>query len=396
MIRLLTRYVLLDLLKVFFIALTGLTVLIILVGVVQEASKQGLGFGPIVRLIPYLIPESLRFAVPGTLLLAVSSVYGRMSAFNEVIALKSLGISPMVIIWPAVVVGVLLSFAAVWFNDLAVTWGRAGVQRVVIESVEQIAYGMLKTQRAYSTNEMSMNVKGTDGRMLLMPTLTIEAKGDKPGITITAEKAEFRSHPELGEFVICFYDAVIDVGNRGGVTWPGVLEHRIALSDFSRKGDRSDSPSSRPMSEIPQDIIEQEKHIESLKQEAAATAAFELMHGQLPALASEEWRRRHHRIEDAYGRLYRLQAEPHRRWSSGFACLSFVVIGSAMAIRRRNGDFLTSFFLCFLPILLAYYPLLIYAIGRVKNGALPPESVWLGNAVLLVWGLWNLRKVLRY
>lgn len=396
MIRLLTRYVLFDLLKVFFLALTGLTALIILVGVVQEAAKQGLGLGPILRLIPYLLPEALRFAVPGTLLLAVSCVYGRMSAFNEVVALKSLGISPMVLIWPALAVGAALSFLGVWLNDLAVTWGRAGVRRVVVESVEQIAYGMLQTQRSYSTDEMSMNVKGTDGRMLLMPTLSLAATEGKPGVTITAQRAEFRSDPDAGTFTIRFYDAVIDVGNRGGVVWPGVYEHVVALSEFSRKGDRSGSPSNRPLAEIPTDISNQERYIDQLKQQAAAAAAFHLMAGDLPRLVGPEWRGRRGRLEGAYERLYRLRGEPHRRWAAGFACLSFVLVGSVMAIRRRNGDFLTSFFLCFLPILLAYYPLLIYAIGRVKHGALPPYSAWLGNLVLLAWGLWMLRKVLRY
>ncbi len=396
MIRLLTRYVLWDLLKVFSIALAGLSALIILVGVVQEATKQGLGLGPILRLIPYLIPESLRFAVPGTLLLAVSSVYGRMSAMNEVVALKSLGISPMVLVWPAVVVGTALSFACVLFNDLAVTWGRAGVQKVVVESAEQIARGMLQTQRSYSTEEMSMNVKGTEGPWLIKPTLTIQPDGDRPGITVTAQKAELRSDTEQGTLTIRFYDAVIDVGNRGGVTWPGVYEYTVSLSEFSRKGDRSDSPSNRPLSEIPEDIVWQTQHIEELKQKAAAEAALQLMTGDLGKLATASWRGVHNRLEDAYSRLHRLRGEPHRRWSSGFACLSFVMVGSAMAIYRRHGEYLTSFFLCFCPILLVFYPLLFTTLGRVKHGALPPVSLWAGNLVLLLWGVWMMRRVLRY
>ena len=49
-----------------------------------------------------------------------------------------------------------------------------------------------------------------------------------------------------------------------------------------------------------------------------------------------------------------------------------------------------------LPILLVYYPLLMYSVDRAKNGALPPYSVWLGNAILLACGAWLLRKVFRY
>ena len=33
---------------------------------------------------------------------------------------------------------------------------------------------------------------------------------------------------------------------------------------------------------------------------------------------------------------------------------------------------------------------------RAKNGSLPPYSVWLGNVILAIAGLWILRRILRY
>ena len=67
-----------------------------------------------------------------------------------------------------------------------------------------------------------------------------------------------------------------------------------------------------------------------------------------------------------------------------------------MAIRLRNSDVLATFFVCFLPILVVYYPLLTYGVDGSKRGALPPCSVWLGNVILVVWGAWLLRRVVRY
>lgn len=67
-----------------------------------------------------------------------------------------------------------------------------------------------------------------------------------------------------------------------------------------------------------------------------------------------------------------------------------------MAIWRRRGEPLTAFFLCFAPILIIYYPLLAYGIAGAKGGTIPPASVWAGNAVLALCGVWLLRKVLRY
>ena len=94
-------------------------------------------------------------------------------------------------------------------------------------------------------------------------------------------------------------------------------------------------------------------------------------------------------------RLIRIIMEPWRRWANGFSCLCFVLVGAPMAIRMRNADFLTSFFLCFLPILVVYYPIFMMGVSRVKAGAFPPPAVWAGNVLITLWGLWLLRSVIR-
>ena len=97
----LSRYVLGELLKVFAIALSAITGLFVMFGIVNQAVRENLGLTQIVLLLPYVLPEALRFAVPAAILLATCSVYGRFSASNEVVAVKSMGISPMVVIWPS-------------------------------------------------------------------------------------------------------------------------------------------------------------------------------------------------------------------------------------------------------------------------------------------------------
>ena len=98
---------------------------------------------------PYLLPQALQFAVPGTMLLATTSVFGRMASFNEIVAIKALGISPMTVIWPALVLASFVSLAGVWLNDLAVSWGTLGVQRVLLDSLEDVVYNQLRVQRTY-------------------------------------------------------------------------------------------------------------------------------------------------------------------------------------------------------------------------------------------------------
>ena len=73
-----------------------------------------------------------------------------------------------------------------------------------------------------------------------------------------------------------------------------------------------------------------------------------------------------------------------------------MLIGAPMAIRLRHAEFLAIFFVCFLPILVVYYPLMAVSVDQAKDGVLPPPAVWLGNVVLALWGVWLLRRVIRY
>lgn len=124
--RILTRYIVIELLKVFLLSLVSMTVFVFLVLVGREAVENGLGLVPILRLVPYMLPQAMQFAVPGTMLLATTSVYGRIASSNEIVAVKSLGISPMVMIWPTLILATVVSFSAVVLNDVAVSWGRGG------------------------------------------------------------------------------------------------------------------------------------------------------------------------------------------------------------------------------------------------------------------------------
>ena len=393
--RQLTRYILTELLKVFLVALLGMTTVLLLAGVAQEAIRQGLGLGPILRLLPYFLPNALVYAVPGTVLFAACTVYGRMSADNEVVAVKSLGISPIVFIGPGLVLAFFVSLAAVWLNDVAASWGMLGVHRVVLQSVEQIAYGMLRTQRAYSTHQFSINVVDVRGRQLIRPTLTFHSSGDSSPFTVSADRAHLGLNSDKTALTVVLENCEVDWGKNWTGDLPGSMSYEIPLTSAARKGG-SISSSNCPMHKIPDRIDQQQQQIIALRQQYAAESAYEMFAGDFSALTSPAWNISNNQLEDAQRQLYRLHLVPWRRWANGFSCMFFVLVGAPLAVRLRNADIWTSFGLCFLPILLIYYPLLMYGLDRVKCGALPPYFVWLGNLVLFVIGILLYRKIVRY
>ena len=389
----LTRYVLVELIKVFVVAMLGLTAMMMIIGVVKEGADQHLPPAGLVRLIPYVLPNTLRWTIPATLLLATTTVYARMSAFNEVVAIKALGISPWAILRPAYVLAFLLSLMTVWMNDLEGSWGRHGTQRVVTEAFQEIVYNMLRTQKSFSSSRLAINVKRVEGRRLIRVNLAIEGRGKTPSVRITAEEAEIHSDPANNVLRIVLRNGTINVPGRGSFQFPDEHEQDIPLSD---RDPQALLPSWMPLRLIPDKIASQTKNIELYRQDMAVQAAVQLATGDFAGVTSSDWQRRDGTVRSMCDLLSRLYTEPYRRWSQGFSCLLFVWVGAPMAVRLRNGDLLTSFFLCFLPILVVYFPLLFCMVDGAKSGGLPPWSVWAGNFLLFLWGLWLLRRVVRY
>jgi lipopolysaccharide export system permease protein len=392
--RILTRYVLFDLLKVFLLTLTGLTMLIFVVLIGKEAVDKGFSLWSLMRIAPYMIPQAMQFAVPGTMLLATTSVYGRMASYNEIVAVKSLGISPMVLVWPTLIVATLTSFIAVAINDIAVSWGAMGVRQVFLSSIEEVVYSQLRMRHSSNLGKANILVRDVEGRILIKPTVVMQATNDGPSWTISADEAELRLLAAEGKLVVRFKNVQLE--GPGIYNDPEEFQYEISVEELTGSTLKNRSPSNYALAEIAPAIKEQEEVVSRVEQANIAQAAFGMLTGDFESLSNESWKANQKEIENARTRLFRLHTEPWRRWANGFSCLCFVLIGVPVSIWMRFSEFIASFFICFLPILLVYYPLLAVSVDQAKDGVFPPYSVWIGNFVLALAGVWLLRRVNRY
>ena len=387
------RYLIRELLASLLLALSALSILMLLVGLAYEAIREGVGLMTILRLIPYALPNALRFAVPAAMLFAVCTVFGKMSSANEFMALKSVGIHPGKLIAPTLVVSLFVSVFAVWLNDVAVSWGRRGVDRIILESVEQIAYGMLRSKGAYSTKTFSIKVRGVEGRQLIAPRISINPSNGKQ-VTVKAASAELKVNTDRNTLNILLVDSEIERGNGIGV-WPGEFSYEVPLTVATRKNRSTDGPSNLSLARIRVEIPQQREKIETSRRDLAVVAGQQLLTGDLERLLNKEWNARYANLLVIEGRLHRLRTEPWRRFASGFSCFFFALVGAPYAAWKRTADFSSSFGTCFLPILVVYYPFFLYGVSRAKAGALPPYSVWLANLALALVGYWFIRKMVR-
>lgn len=389
-----TFYVIFEIFKIFLVALTVFTGLIILLGVVQKLITERISLYAILSLIPYILPISMQFTLPTSLLFAVCSVYGRISADNEVMAVKAAGVPPMRIMAPTLIIGFLFSPFAVWMMDLAAYWGEPGIQRVVIGQIEEVAYATLRTSNCYSSsNGFSIVVGGVEGHTLIDPEITLQVGPEGPS-TISAKAGELKFIAEEDVLRVELDDAIVNIGTQLEGRFAH-LDHDISLDKAARKGRSTDRPANLAMSKLASETKKQRDLIAKEEEVIAARMLMGMSVGRYDWLNAPAIQAARGRVYAATERLNRLQVEPWRRWACGFSCFCFVWFGIPLSIWYRNADYWYTFGVAFLPLLLIYYPLFMLGLEQSKDGDWPPYSVWLGNLVLFAIGGWFMRKVQR-
>jgi lipopolysaccharide export system permease protein len=392
-----TRYVVTEILKIFFVTLTGITLLVTVAMGVKEGTSHGFPPLVILHMMPFLLPEMLVITIPVSLLLAVSIVYGRMTGSNEIVAMKSLGISPMDVIWPAIVLALLFSIGVLYLQEVAATVGRPSVARVATESIEEIAYGMLQKYKSCTLPEFSIVVVEVrmDDKMLVSPIITINAPGTNQKITIRAKMAKLETDHQAKTLKIKCWDSQIQYSGQGGlgISKRGMIEQIVPMIDPGRDEFHRDWVA---MHEIPDKLAQLGKLVLTTEQQRAALLA----DNPASTLPEDEKQQKLAQydgmLKDEWWKIYRLRTEPYRRLSNGFTCLCFVLIGAPVAMLWRHADVLTNFFVCFLPILAIYYPLLMIGEDLTTSRGLTPILFWMGNVMLIVPGIFLLKWVVKH
>ena len=375
---LLQRYVIVETIKVLLIALVGTSSVLILGGGLRESIRQGLPMLVALRTIPFLLPEMLRLTVPASLLFAICTVFSRMSASEELTAMKSLGLSPMQVIVPVLGLAGGLSIATCGLYDLCAIWSRPNLYALAVNCVDDVAYNALRNDSVFKTSGVTVSVNDVVERRLIEPRVEIAGDDERPPMFLRAREATLAAIPDTGRLRIRLLDSQIKIPGKVAITYPNEFDHEMQIRP-TRSTDESDlSPAELKSTSLPSQIEQEEMRVAELKRLVDL--------GRTARQPEYEHRRE---------RFHRLQAEFQRRIANGFAVLAFAMIGVPIAIRWKSADNMSIFFACFLPIALLYYPLLTIGESMARNGIYPKLTVWLAPTVLMAAGIALMLKVIR-
>jgi lipopolysaccharide export system permease protein len=389
--RLLERYVLTELLRVFGILVTIATALLVFVGVFGQAKEHDLGYWQIIQILPFVLPMLLPYTIPATLLLSACVVYGRMAGDNEIIASRAAGISVIALLWPSFFLGALLSVVALLVSDQVIPWASGNIERVITLAMEDIFIDRLRTQSQINLREngITITVTGVRDRTLIEPVIRYAPRGGK-AITVQASEARF-------SFDLPRQLAWLELrgaqSNLPGQQQTVYLEYDRYPFPLPQKS-RTLRGSNLSINDIRHELGNAAQDHVKAQQAQAVETAFALSTGDFDRLQEQEFLMYQHRMVVAKDSSLRLNSDLHNRYAMAVSCLFFVLLGSPFAIVMARKQFLTTFLFCFVPILTIYYPINMMTQNLSKIGTLDPSwAVWTANGVMALAATYFLRRV---
>jgi lipopolysaccharide export system permease protein len=373
------RMILWELVKVFLMSLVGITGILLMAGIVAEASQQGLGPTQILAAIPLLIPSTLPYTIPATTLFATCVVYGRMAHDNEILAIKSAGVNVIKVVTPGLLLGLVMSGVTMGLYYRIIPYTHHLLRTMAFNDAEELLYSLLRRTGEITHSQMrfSMWVDKVQGRRLLNVVLKRRSEHNPQvyDLVAFAPEADLRVHLAKRLLLVHMRNGVgISEGSEGRIEDGQTFEVPLPDDLDKKKNDR------RPRDMTWQEILDRRQEMQAKIDELTSEVRLgtSQMAPQDETDLPQEYKDLLSRAQFFQLQVTVLDVELQMRPALSVGCLCFILVGCPVGIWFSRSDYLSSFITCFLPIVFLYYPLMLCGIGMAKEGRL--------HLVPLVWG----------
>jgi lipopolysaccharide export system permease protein len=173
--------------------------------------NRGVRVVEVVKLIIFLFPNILLFALPAASLMAVLIGFVRLSSDNEIIALKSSGVSLYQMLPPVIILCFTGFLFAMFVGVLAVPWGNRSFKDHMFQIVEAGVDVNIK-ERVFNQlfEDVVFYINSIEPRDGLMRDVFVVDRRDPTVVnTIVAEEGRILKHSELRTITFHFTDGTI-------------------------------------------------------------------------------------------------------------------------------------------------------------------------------------------
>jgi lipopolysaccharide export system permease protein len=329
-----------------------------LIQITNWIVNYNINLSTILRMILFQTPYFLIFVIPLSIMITVLLTFLRLSSENEILAIKSGGISIYGLLVPVFAFCLIGFLITIFMTVYGQAWGRMALRELTYKVVaESIDIGLKERTFDDNFSGVTIYVNEIDLKNKNLVDVFIEDNRQPDKVnTVIAPRGIIFNDPDNATVHLRLFNGSIHQTNLKDKTAHAIYfdTYEISLDTPSASAEKKGKPK-RPK---------------------------EMTIGEL-----------HQYIESAGskdGRYYSLLLELHRRFSIPFGCFALGIIAVPLGVQSRSAK--RSFGLVLgLVFFLLYY--LLMSVGKVygETGAYPPQiGMWLPNIIIVVLGVYFL------
>jgi lipopolysaccharide export system permease protein len=357
------RYLFIEMVGPFVINLVFFTFIFLMAEMLKITDlivNYGVGIFTILMMLVYSTPYFLIYVIPMSIMMAVLLTFMRMSGDNEIIALKTGGISIYRLLPPVIVFCLAGCLLTAFMTVYGQPWGRSAVKKLTFKVVSSsIDLGLKERTFNDSFKDVMFYVNEIDLKNRTLIDVFIEDKRTKSVVsTVIAPKGKLFSEPGGLVYHLRLYDGIInqaDIANRSA--------HSLIFKTYDIR-------------------LDLKKNVSAAKQKGKSRKEMSL----------NELRQYLEDTPSKNDRYYKALMELHKKFSISIACFTLGFLAVSLGIQSRSSK--KSYGLVLgLVFFLIYYLLLSFGLVFGETGAYPPViGIWLPNYIMGGLGLYLLYR----
>jgi lipopolysaccharide export system permease protein len=362
-------------------------------------------------------------AIPMAVLIATLISFMRMSSDNEIIAMKTGGLSLFAIAKPLLMAGLVLSFLMIPVHNFVVPETNHRLANLLVSIHRKKP--ALQLRDGVFMNDIkgySILVDKSRGREIEGITISKLEEG-KPAQTIRAERGEIYFEDDGTTLVLKLYNGEIhDVDEKDPKRYLRLSfqEHTLYIPEAGtqlvrmereQRGEREMSITAlrSEIRRVEDKIAGEDQEVQKVVRESARELQqfykSQTSDEDVPATAraatsiisstEDKLRSIGRQINSNKRRIRSMSVEVHKKIALSFACLVFVIIGVPIGVRARDASAGAGMMISIL-FFAVYYAFLKVGENLADRGLMPPVlSMWAANIVLGAIGIWMFARASR-
>ncbi len=359
-LRILDKYIFREVTMAFFFGICAFSAVFIgsgtLFKIARYITDYGASVASVIKIFVYGLPAIIMWTFPMSMLLATLLTFGRLSSSSEITAMKSCGVSFFRIAAPAVILGVVVSFCAILFNEYVVPWANTAYNNVVYYEIQG------NTEMKSQDHVIVKEIEDQKIRRLVYAREYRAEVEQLQGVTMQEFNEEGRvTHVENAAFA--------EWKNNSWIMHEGMI---YDISEDEHSHSMRFDKQILPVKASPRQIVREQKKPEELTMQE--------LKAQIRIMKTQ------------YVNTGKLETELYQRVTVPMASLIFALIGVPLGIQpTRTGSSMG--FVFSVIIIFVYYAIMTLANAIARSGAINPMfAVWIPNIIGLIVGAFLIRR----